>query len=1097
MDMSKGSTIGACAGILFATAVFMPSLSAQTTTGSFAPSADTWLFWNQATQNFATSDTLAICANNQRIALIAFPISSIPTGSVISSAVLTLSMVGQVDTTSFDIQTYLGLTPFVESQATYSQASNGVPWGAPGLLAGTDYCNSASCTGTRLSDMPTSKTIDVSSLVTTALAAKSQTVTLVLFYSAATYGGIEVGSRRNAVSSMWPNLTVQYDATSPVARTTPSPVTLTTIAPITLDGSSSSRPSGGSIGLTFNWTVTAAPSASALTPGQQLGATSKVSAKVDVPGDYSFQLTVSDPVTQESSIASFAATVYNVGAHPRLGLTPALLTTLRQLQAAGDPKWTAFASWLAAKKQGWTGYTYIGSDGVGFALAYAIANDQNAFTLAWQYYEKIIYSTGVPPGIKPFFGTCPAASYCDDHSAAYSGGPQAAEVAQFFDWCYGALSPAQRSDIIQWLNQAVSYNTQTNSMAHAHFRSDGAAIAYELAAVGFGTLGDNLNAPSILQLFHSSWAEQLQALDVMGTGGALAEGNGYGEVTANSLINTANMTLSASGEDLFLSHPWFKQRLMYDAFATYPKRLGGADDPLQPGITPWVEGSVAGGDDQRGRSFHSLLMRPNGLPLARRFEGSEEASAWEWVFRQPDADVGSDPWYELVYYYPLKPIQKPTRLSFYDPSMGYVYVRSDWNSEDATSITSWAGPHLDMHQHLDQGGFTISKRRDLAATTGNYDGDSGTYSHSFSYYTRTVSSNGLLIGDPQEIFGDFNGDIGCDANNHSTFPNVDGSAQLCPANDGGQRTMSPQPLTILAVADYTASAALYNTAKVVGFADTGTVVSWVSDISNAYSNPANFMPGSRPKVSSVFRKFVYLRSLDILLVGDSVTSTDPTFEKRWLLHSVDQMLVGGTVQTIDGGESVHTNTDTATIVVGSGAPTNTGQITPDYRSGYAALNIKVVDPKNATLRVVGGRAASVPAHPAQGQSNTSVLQDGHLHTHSKDFWVKDYSAGYQSDHASANWAPVNPPEITWTIDLPSMIGGYGNWTLNVEPSTQEEADFFLTIMQATVDPQGKMPSVTSTETASTISVTVGQGSGSYNVEFAKWDTTSPTVALSP
>jgi hypothetical protein len=1075
-----------------------PSLRAQPIVASVTPSADTWLLWDQASQNFATSNTLDICANNQRIALLAFPISSIPPTSSIKSATLTLSMVGAADTTSFEIPTYLGLKTFVESQATYNQASNGVPWSAPGLMAGTDYCNTPSCTGMRLSDTATSKTIDVSSLLIIALSEKSQTLTLVLSYSAATYGGIEIGSRRHTTPAMRPSLTINYDPTSPIARTTPSPITMTQLGRITLDGSASSRPTGGSAGLNFSWTVTAKPATSALKVGQQLGTTSKVYATADVPGDYSFHLTVSDPVSQESSGIAFYATAYNVISHPRLGLTPALLTTLRQLEATGNPRWTAFANWLAAKKGGWTGYTYIGSDGLAFSLAYAIAHDQTAFSLAWQYYEKIIYVNGTPGAIKPFFGTsCQAASYCDDHSAAYIGGPLAAEVATFFDWCYGALSPAQRSDIIQWLNEGVTYNTLTNSMTHAHFRSDGAGISYELAAVGFGTVGDNPSATSILQLFHSSWAEQLQALDVMGTGGAMAEGNGYGEVTANSLINTANITLSASGEDLFLSHVWFQQRLFYDAFATYPKRLGGAADPIQPGVTPWVEGSVVGGDDQRGRSFHSLLMRPNGLPLARRFKGSEAASMWEWVFRQPDADVGSDPWYELLYYYPLNPLQKPTQLSFHDPSMGYVYVRSDWNSEDATSVTSWAGPHLDMHQHLDQGGFTISKRRDLAATTGNYDGDSGTYPHSFSYYTRTVSSNGLLVGDPQEVFGDFNSDVGCDANNHSTFANVNASASLCPANDGGQRTMSPEPLTVMSVADYTASKGLYNTASVVHFADTGSAVVWVSDITNAYSNPAYFMPGSRPKVTGVFRKFVYLRNLDILIIGDSVTSTDPSFEKRLLLHSVDQMQVAGKIQVIDDGESVHTGTSAAKIVVNSAMPTNTGQVTPDFRSGYAALNVESIAPKSAVLRVVGGRVASGVAHAVQGQTNPDLLQQNHLHTHNKDFWVKDYSAGYQADHASANWAPVNPPEEEWSIDLPSVIGGYGNWTLNIEPSTPATADFFLTLMQATVDPQAIMPSVVPTDDASTISVLIGQGSGSYTVSFAKWDTTSPTVTINP
>ena len=66
---------------------------------------------------------------------------------------------------------------------------------------------------------------------------------------------------------------------------------------------------------------------------------------------------------------------------------------------------------------------------------------------------------------------------------------------------------------------------------------------------------------------------------------------------------------------------------------------------------------------------------------------------------------------------------KPSRLSFFDPSMGFVYIRSDWDSPDATWIAFWAGPHIDTHQHLDQGAFAIFKRRDLAPKTGHYDTD--------------------------------------------------------------------------------------------------------------------------------------------------------------------------------------------------------------------------------------------------------------------------------------------------------------------------------------------------------------------------------------
>jgi hypothetical protein len=69
-----------------------------------------------------------------------------------------------------------------------------------------------------------------------------------------------------------------------------------------------------------------------------------------------------------------------------------------------------------------------------------------------------------------------------------------------------------------------------------------------------------------------------------------------------------------------------------------------------------------------------------------------------------------------------------------------------------TWFALWAGPKVDLHQHLDQGAFNIYKRRDLAIKSGSYDSGSATRDHSVAYYTRTISANGVLIIDPEEQF---------------------------------------------------------------------------------------------------------------------------------------------------------------------------------------------------------------------------------------------------------------------------------------------------------------------------------------------------------
>ncbi len=775
--------------------------------------------------------------------------------------------------------------------------------------------------------------------------------------------------------------------------------------------------------------------------------------------------------------------VPSIDEHPRLGLNKELISQIQALRSSNDPVWLRFAEWLKKKEEGWTGYTYYGDDQVAFLLGYVITKQPQYFDLAWKLFVKSIYTNGSDraAGLRELLGKCGQALYCDEHSAGYLGGGLIAEVAILYDWGFDRLTAVQRRDLIDWMNAANEVNSKSSGL-RMNFRNDGAIIMRGMAYSAYATVGENPLAAKQMSWFHDSWARTLAALDVMGRGGALAEGNAYGEATGGTIIDIANMVYYASGENLFLSHPWFQQRLAYEAFSTYPNRLNEIDDPIYHANppTPLVEGAALGGDDSHGFSWHSFSMRPNGLALSRRFAGTEEANLWNWVFRQPDTDQGTDPWFEIFFYSPPPALFKPKKLFHYDPSMGYIYLRSDWNSRDATWIGFWAGPHLDLHQHLDQGAFTIFKRRDLAAKTGNYDGDVNSV-HSLAYYTRTVSSNGLLIGDPNEYFGGFISFIGCDkAGSHYLFPVLDASAKVCLPNDGGERTMLPYGLSLGSVEEYEAHHDVFDVARVVHFQDNGKVASWVADITNAYSNPRHTAPETQPKVTKVYRRFVYLREPDVLIVADTIASTHAEFEKSWLLHSVDQLEAAG---------------DQFKVTVDGKKPANLNQVTADLRSGYAALLGKTVFPLKFRYVLIGGREPAATSHTRQYQPDPNVLQgDGpigpHLHRHLKDFWVKDYSEGVAPDHRSMNWAPVYPQEMNRTDYNTTFSGGYGRWRIEVQPTVASKTDYFLNVLHPTTDPKAALPEMTRIETATTFGV-------GFTASGKPWKVTFPKETLDP
>jgi hypothetical protein len=799
------------------------------------------------------------------------------------------------------------------------------------------------------------------------------------------------------------------------------------------------------------------------------------------------------PLRIEHSVLLLAIAACDVSAgvrpHPRLEVNAAVLEQIRTLRDAKDPYWTRFQKWTSQDRRTASPHAYILSN----MLMFLVGDDAKNFERAWEFVQGKIYRnhTGREGGLMPlldFYGG-------DAHKAAFQGGTFIGTIAHFYDWGYARLSVDERKDLADWLMAACSYTFQDNRSSRAFLRNDGAAAVYGLGAAAYALLGDIPEAEKLLGWFHGNWGEVVKGLDIMGKGGALGEGNAYGtSPTAANFIAAADVAYYAAGEDLFVSHPWFRKRLLYDAFAAYPGTIGGPSAPVHLPASPIVEQASIGGDGRRALSWHSLNLRTNGLILSRRFAGTEEANTWNWVFRQPEVDRMVDDgqaYMDLLYYSKRPALVKPTRLSYYDPSMGYVYIRSDWDSADATWIAFWAGPHIDTHQHLDQGAFAIFKRRDLAPKTGHYDNDNVKSAHHLAYYTRTVSSNGILVGDPKEVFRAFIAGMGCDQNGKGDrIPAPDRSEPVCIPNDGGQRTMSPKGLAVGNAANFYENREIWDVARVVSFRDDGESVAVVADITNAYNNSRYTTPGNAAKVTRVYRRLVYLRPLDLLLIADTVEAANANFEKKWLLHALDRVEIGGDVERIRPGETVHTNIDQAKVIVDDKDPSDKRQTTFDLRRGYAALLLKTLLPSGFRYRVVGGRdPADTPDADLYGYGKNS----GHLHRHVNDFWVKDFSEGVLPGHKSFNWAPAFAIEAFAEEYVPVYGPGYGRWRLELEPSQQSKTDYFLNILKPALNPSETLPRIERIETDTEFGAIVHTATRTFRVLFHKDSLDAPQI----
>ena len=780
--------------------------------------------------------------------------------------------------------------------------------------------------------------------------------------------------------------------------------------------------------------------------------------------------------------------------HPRLEMTPEFVAQLKTLRRQNDPVWTRLAHWIETHRRN----PGNGNIATACMLSYLVTDEQRDFDCGWSFARSKIYRNGADRagGLLPILDLYKG----NKHTAAFQGGVLLGVIAHFYDWGYAALSPEQRRDLVEWLHATTRFEHVDCPEGGLYMRNDGASVTQGVAAAVYATLDENPDQQQMLAWFDERWSQTLQALDIMGKGGATGEGNAYGtSPTALGIITAANVAWTAAGRDLFASHPFFRQRLLYDAFATYPGVIGGPSDPTRFPDNPFPEEASIGGDSRRAAGWLNRGTRRNGLMLSRRFAGTEEADTWNWVFRQPAIDRAyedNDCVFDVLYYSPPPRMVKPRRLSFFDPSMGYVYIRSDWDSPDATWIAFWAGPHIDTHQHLDQGSFTVFKRRDLAPKTGHYDDDSVFNPHHLGWYTRTISSNGILIGDPHEVFRGFIAGMGCDANGKSLSQTTEAKWPGCIPNDGGQRTFVPAGgMGVRNAENFQNKRDAYDVARVVSFRDEGGAVTVVADITNAYNNPRFSTQGNKPKVTRVFRRLVYIRRLDMIAIADTVESTDPAFEKKWLLHSLDRIEIGGRATNIEPGESVHRDVDNAKIVVDDSDPSDRNQTTFDLRRGYAALLVKTLSPSPFHYRKVGGRE---PADTIHEDTYDPGRNAGHLHRHVKDFWVKDYNQGLIPNHVSFNWAPERPNETMGAPPYMSVFGpGYGRWRLEVEMDRQAKEDVVLNILKPTVNAADVLPSIEQLDRGGEFGARISAADATYTLLFRKETLDPPVVTVEP
>lgn len=258
---------------------------------------------------------------------------------------------------------------------------------------------------------------------------------------------------------------------------------------------------------------------------------------------------------------------------------------------------------------------------------------------------------------------------------------------------------------------------------------------------------------------------------------------------------------------------------------------------------------------------------------------------------------------------------------FGDGSMNLFVSRSGWGADD-TLITLRAGHTFTHHGHYDAGHFTVFKGAPLAINSSMYNGFFTP--HRLYYGIRTIAKNSILVVRPG------------DSNQPDRLIRK-------PVNDGGQRLVLPTGSRVRDLEQWSSHLGAgnhYEGAELQEEHFQPRAFAYIkADLTAAYDSTRYDSQGNNGKVSLVARELLHVVGEDLLLVRDVVVATDPTYEKKWLLHTVRKPQV-----------------DKSRIILGNedGGVLESVADTIRIENGRGRLDVKRILPEDAVLRLVGG-----------------------------------------------------------------------------------------------------------------------------------------------
>jgi heparin/heparan-sulfate lyase len=413
-----------------------------------------------------------------------------------------------------------------------------------------------------------------------------------------------------------------------------------------------------------------------------------------------------------------------------------------------------------------------------------------------------------------------------------------------YDWIYNDLSEEERRDIGTPLLNAISYMPSADR---------GSVFRRNTGGIKTGFYGPPCLPWYAGIVFHKTGIDDSLSVQLLQKGydDHIALLNHRSEVTGDDGGAASAVLGYCMG-----AYPWAE----YNFFHTFHSATGydlSQEWPYVPRFINYIFWNWLPGDRHFG--YGDANHRDNALPsrylhlhLAQmiHFYGKTQPdliSLAKWMqTRVQKQHQGVFPWTRFLLtneFDEIKP-EGPSEqlpLARHFENMGQLFMRSGSGPDDTYALFT-AGGMLTQHRHYDNNNFVIFKKGYLTLDTGTRPQPGLHLSH---YYARTVAHNCITIKMPGEIIPPY----------WDSGPALSEREVMVFPNDGGQHNMMGS--------------------EVIAFDESDEYVYIASDATASYHPD---------KAEIVIRQLLFLPP-DHFVVFDRVSSTNPGYDKRWLLHT--------------------------------------------------------------------------------------------------------------------------------------------------------------------------------------------------------------------